>query len=58
MFVSFSINYENCQQILEKFTLNAKRSDGKMSLEDFSNYLELPSSEAVKQVFSMYDRVS
>jgi hypothetical protein len=29
-----------------------------MSLNDFSSYLDLPVSDAVRQVFNMYDRVS
>ena len=58
VFVFLSINYDNCQEILQKFTAHARKSDGKMSLKDFSEYLELPPSPAVVQVFNMYDRVS
>lgn len=51
-----NINYENCQEILEKFVRHAKKSDGKMSLKDFSSYLDLPATDPVKQVFNLYDR--
>lgn len=51
-----NINYENCKEILEKFVLHAKRSDGKMSLNDFSKYLDLPATGPVVQVFNLYDR--
>lgn len=51
-----NINYENCQEILQKFVTFAKRSDGKMSLKDFSSYLDLPPTGAVVQVFNLYDR--
>lgn len=51
-----NINYENCQDILQKFVTHAKRSDGKMSLKDFSSYLDLPPTGPVVQIFNLYDR--
>ena len=41
---------------MKKFTLHARKSDGKMSLNDFCSYLDLPPSDAIQQVFKMYDR--
>jgi lysophosphatidylcholine acyltransferase/lyso-PAF acetyltransferase len=51
-----SINFDNCQEIIEKFSAFAKRSDGKMSLKDFCRYLDLPPTGPVIEVFNMYDR--
>lgn len=58
MFCFNSINYDNCQEILEKYVSYAKRSDGKMGLKDFASYLGLPITEPVKQIFKLYDRVN
>ena len=55
MLLIYSINYENCAEVLQKFTSFAKKN-GKMSLADFAKYLQLPPLGAVNQVFNMYDR--
>ena len=36
--------------------MHARKSDGKMSLNDFCSYLDLPVNNAAEQVFKMYDR--
>jgi hypothetical protein len=56
--LNFSINYENCEEMLHRFTEHSKKSKGKMTLKDFSTYLGLPPSGSVVQIFNMYDKVS
>lgn len=52
------ICYENCEQMLKKYTEITKKSQGNIGYNEFCEYLELPPSNPVKQVFNMYDRVS
>ena len=56
-FYLFRIDYENCNEILKKFAEIARKADGKIGLEELSNYLHLPSKGPVEQIFNMYDRV-
>lgn len=58
LIINFRMNYENCKEILEKFVKISKRSNGKINLKEFSNYLELPPEGAVAEVFKLYDRVN
>lgn len=52
-----NINYENCNEILKKFSdIARKNGTGKITLKEFSEYLRLPASGAVQEIFSMYDR--
>ena len=51
------MNFNNCEKILENFIEIAKTSSGKISLNEFASYLELPAEGAVSEVFKLYDRV-
>jgi lysophosphatidylcholine acyltransferase / lyso-PAF acetyltransferase len=51
-----NITFENCNEILKKFTVYAKETNGKMDLNVFSHYLGLPATGAVCEVFKLYDR--
>ena len=46
--------------MLEKFKniTNKEYKKGSISFEEFSNYLLLPPSDALREVFELYDRVS
>lgn len=43
------------QGYLEKFCKIAK--SGQINLEEFASYLHLPKSQALEEVFALYDRV-
>ena len=44
--------------MLQKFAQFARKSNGKMTLADFSNYLGQPVSDKVMELFNLYDIVS
>ena len=46
------------QNMLEKFSQIDLEGQGHITIEQFSRYLQLPESESLKEVFSLYDRVS
>ena len=56
-FIRLGIEYDDCVQILRKFAQHANKSDGKMNLKNFSNYLGLPAYGAVIELFNIYDKV-
>jgi Ca2+-binding EF-hand superfamily protein len=56
--MKLGFSYEDVEKMLLTFTEYARKKEGKMSLEEFSEYLGLPPNESVKQIFELYDRVS
>ncbi|RNA31361.1 lysophosphatidylcholine acyltransferase 2 [Brachionus plicatilis] len=50
------IDFDNCEDLLKKFSSFARKKDGKMTFEDFCNYLELPVNSDTHNVFDLYDR--
>lgn len=53
-----SINLDTVKEHLDKFVALDSDKDGCISLEDFALYYKLPTSSAVKELFSIFDRVS
>ena len=56
--MKLNITYEQAENILYKFTEHARKKEGKMTLDEFCNYLSLSPSEEVEKIFELYDRVS
>ena len=50
------LSWNQVSQSLDKFAQIARNRDGKIGIEEFANYLGLPNSPALKEVFDMYDR--
>ena len=51
------MNIDNVQDILQEFSeIACEKPDGLVSLEDFAKYLNMPISDAVKDMFHLYDR--
>ncbi|XP_061163188.1 lysophosphatidylcholine acyltransferase 2-like isoform X2 [Saccostrea echinata] len=50
------LNFDAASELLDRFYAIAKNSDGKITYEEFANYLRLPKSDALEEVFSLYDR--
>lgn len=51
-----SIEFADCEKILANYATYARKLDGKMTLTEFCQYLDLPPSETVNHVFELYDR--
>ena len=58
LYFCFSINLDQISKMLEKFSCIDLSGKGHITLEEFSKYLQVPESESLKEVYSMYDRVS
>jgi hypothetical protein len=56
-FETFRVNFNNCEKVLENYIKIAKNATGKITLQEFAGYLELPAEGAVVEVFKLYDRV-
>jgi Ca2+-binding EF-hand superfamily protein len=54
----FRLKFDAAGELLDKFFDIAKNSDGKITYDQFAKYLRLPKSDALEEVFSLYDRVS
>ena len=53
------MNFDNMKSHLDKFCELAQNcSDGKVTIEDFAAHLNMPVSDALREMFSLYDRVS
>lgn len=52
------MNFDNMKELLDKFCKIAQQNKGFVTLEEFGQYLELPVSEALRDMFELYDRVS
>ena len=52
------MNYDNMKELLNKFTQIAQEKKNAVTVEELANYLELPVSEPLKEMFAVYDRVS
>ena len=50
------LSWNQVSQSLDKFAQIARNRDGKIGIEEFADYLGLPLSPALKEVFDMYDR--
>ena len=55
--MKLGFSYEDLEKMLLTFTDCARKQEGKMSLDEFSKYLDLPPNDNVKQIFEIYDRV-
>ena len=51
------MNYSSLASLLERFSREARRNGGHVTLEQFAVLLELPISDAMKAMFDLYDRV-
>ncbi|KAL8622111.1 hypothetical protein ACOMHN_056596 [Nucella lapillus] len=49
-------DYEQMKGLLKKFQLIDRSGTGKITLPEFAEYLHLPVSPAVREVFTLYDR--
>lgn len=54
----FRLKFDAAKELLDKYFDIAKNSDGNITYEEFAKYLRLPKSDALEEVFSLYDRVS
>ncbi len=52
------MNFDNMKALLDKFCIMAQESHGHVDLEQFAQYLDMPISEPLRQMFELYDRVS
>ena len=52
------MNFDNVRELLDQFIQIAKVKKGVISKEEFAEYLNLPVSPALEDMFAMYDRVS
>ncbi|XP_060081111.1 lysophosphatidylcholine acyltransferase 2-like [Ylistrum balloti] len=50
------LKLEDLQSMLEKYSSIAQSKTGVITLDEFASYLHLPKSEALEQVFALYDR--
>ncbi|XP_033753917.1 lysophosphatidylcholine acyltransferase 2-like isoform X1 [Pecten maximus] len=52
------VKLEDLQSMLERYSSIAPNKTGVITLDEFACYLRLPKSEALEQVFALYDRNS
>ncbi|XP_056022789.1 lysophosphatidylcholine acyltransferase 2-like isoform X3 [Ostrea edulis] len=50
------LKFDAAKELLDKYFDIAKNSDGNITYEEFAKYLRLPKSDALEEVFSLYDR--
>ena len=53
-----SVSYDQLESLLQRFSSVAQQSGGHVTIEQFSQLLELPISDPMRDMFSLYDRVS
>lgn len=52
------INFHEMKNLLTKFCEITKGNKGHISFDKFAEYLKIPKSDILEEVFAMYDRVS
>ncbi|XP_021343908.1 lysophosphatidylcholine acyltransferase 2-like isoform X1 [Mizuhopecten yessoensis] len=52
------VKLQDLQSMLERYSSIAQSNTGVITLDQFAKYLHLPKSEALEQVFALYDRNS
>lgn len=53
----FRLKFDHANDLLDKYYAIAKNSGGNITYDEFAKYLHLPKSEALEEVFNLYDRV-
>nr|XP_022344070.1 lysophosphatidylcholine acyltransferase 2-like isoform X3 [Crassostrea virginica]XP_022344071.1 lysophosphatidylcholine acyltransferase 2-like isoform X3 [Crassostrea virginica]XP_022344072.1 lysophosphatidylcholine acyltransferase 2-like isoform X3 [Crassostrea virginica]XP_022344073.1 lysophosphatidylcholine acyltransferase 2-like isoform X3 [Crassostrea virginica]XP_022344075.1 lysophosphatidylcholine acyltransferase 2-like isoform X3 [Crassostrea virginica] len=50
------LKFDHANDLLDKYYAIAKNSGGNITYDEFAKYLRLPKSEALEEVFNLYDR--
>ena len=53
------MSYEEIHRLLDKFSVMSNLNDngGRVDIETFSKYMDVPISDTLRELFDMYDRV-
>lgn len=51
------LKFDDANDLLDKYYAIAKDSGGDVTYDEFAKYLHLPKSDALEEVFNLYDRV-
>lgn len=51
------LKFDDANDLLDKYYAIAKDSGGDITYDEFAKYLHLPKSDALEEVFNLYDRV-
>lgn len=52
------MKFDDANDLLDKYYAIAKDSGGDITYDEFAKYLHLPKSDALEEVFNLYDRVN
>lgn len=52
------MKFDDANDLLDKYYAIAKDSGGDVTYDEFAKYLHLPKSDALEEVFNLYDRVN
>ena len=55
---TFRVKYDELKSCMDKFIGMAQKNREYITLEEFSDYLGIPETDRIKELFELYDRVA